>query len=838
MYIQFDIKTLFKKSNPLFIILYPLYVYVFCQMPLNMFLFSDFVDKSLLSNQNVEKFIEGTFNSKNESSILETASLMKESVFLSPTFVPTVANVIPGEMEIARPYELSLQINDNGKNELENSESFVALIDPKQNIFCNFETVMENKKNRLNNCHTNDNMPCVPIETNCVPSEILENTVSCPVLTKNGQDNVNGDIDKSESSSLEMCQKKNVNTEVCTVPRSFKIDKKQLNTATKNKINVINEQVLDVSKLYKCKSINPNLNNNILTPVSVGMVLPIVNKKHDTISSNKLCKINDVQDLITLSHASDKAQKETDVSHSEKICFMVEKDDFQHVNVNDDYTLVCSNTNLKKNNTNEITEMDIKNSLEHDVIKVNKKVYQNVKNSKQGNNYIKLFDGITLNGDNNLKEGDPHVFRVTAKDMNSMNNAEILDDNNCEATNLGKSINGNSERYGHFDLYFHASDKLFNNSKSTMHNRSINSSAPSEYASVNAKDAKMSRCMTDKNELSVNSENLCVTGHESSEKIKDMSRVLSLKNIEKESNKSKTGLRKSKLSIQGVEKPGGDFEDIKKNVKAEVNERLNIPQHKTYIKDQKQLMNELPESSLSGEKNKEMKKNKVLKTYKRDKKQTKICNSNFNVHVKPVDDLYEAIEIETPNINLDVVCKADEFCLCGDFGQLKYYDYDTSYEHIHFWKHKDVTSDHDLIFSIYKVETMHNYNDEAISVELINESPEELMNKICWNEIKGVDNDKHANDVYKNYNDHENKEIVQAFPVSVSSETGLSKNNLETSKINLPCDILKVVNTPDIDSCRTTGNDVEKNIVVSEYNNSLDNACLKSTVSIVKLFGI
>ncbi|KAI8427676.1 hypothetical protein MSG28_002140 [Choristoneura fumiferana] len=111
----------------------------------------------------------------------------------------------------------------------------------------------------------------------------------------------------------------------------------------------------------------------------------------------------------------------------------------------------------------------------------------------------------------------------------------------------------------------------------------------------------------------------------------------------------------TKLSIQGVEKPGGL------------------------------------------EKGKDRKCDKTIKTYERKRKYKSPVNVEWNT--VSFEMLTQKIDLST-NTSFDTY-KDTEFCLCEDFGRFIYYDEETMYEHIHFWNREHVDCTPDLVFSIY-----------------------------------------------------------------------------------------------------------------------------------------
>lgn len=157
---------------------------------------------------------------------------------------------------------------------------------------------------------------------------------------------------------------------------------------------------------------------------------------------------------------------------------------------------------------------------------------------------------------------------------------------------------------------------------------------------------------------------------------------------------SKSNMTKSKLCIQGVEKPGGNKGGIV-------------------------VANE----------------SKVLKTYTRQKKHNEPCTSkNIIEKSKPVlCNIGDISETELNVINISSSYKSQDYCLCYDFGRLDASAFDKSYEHIHFWLHEE-TVDLGSILSIYNDEEVIA-NDRTtlddVSLYEVIEADTKTSN-ICW----------------------------------------------------------------------------------------------------------
>ncbi|CAB3231188.1 unnamed protein product [Arctia plantaginis] len=176
---------------------------------------------------------------------------------------------------------------------------------------------------------------------------------------------------------------------------------------------------------------------------------------------------------------------------------------------------------------------------------------------------------------------------------------------------------------------------------------------------------------------------------------KDNKPIINKVEKKKSTINSKSNMIKSKLCIQGVEKPGGN-------------------------KGGKDISNKL----------------KVLKTYTRQKKHSEPCASkNLLDKSKPIlCNIGDISATELNTINISTSLKSQDFCLCYDFGRLDASTFDTSYEHIHFWLHDD-TVDLDSILSIYNDEEViindRTKLDEVKLCEVIEMNTK--TSNICWN---------------------------------------------------------------------------------------------------------
>lgn len=229
------------------------------------FIYCIFSDLAVNNSENCQQKIDETYdntnkpcNNESESSILETASLMKESVFLSPTFVSTIANVIPGEMEIAS-IQTECKKNENPIQEL--VENFPLPSSSEQEIINT--SVNTAQSDPLRNLHEHDKS-FVEMKDACE----YHNTPNTYDETNNvhGQEIQEFMNTESQNNSL----KPNENQEI-----------------RRNKINILNDEIIDITKVNKLLNFD---NNNVLTPVTVGMIIPPTKGYTNIFGSNEFMK--------------------------------------------------------------------------------------------------------------------------------------------------------------------------------------------------------------------------------------------------------------------------------------------------------------------------------------------------------------------------------------------------------------------------------------------------------------------------------------------------------------------------------------------------------------------
>ncbi|XP_028175874.1 uncharacterized protein LOC114364084 isoform X1 [Ostrinia furnacalis] len=574
---------------------------------------------------------------EHQSSILETASLMKECVFLSPTFVPTIANTIAGEVEIAKGS------NDNGPGNIESSSVPLSLETSSIDELESVNTVQNNLTNNIQ----------VAMCNNSEYSKI-------PIV---------GEYMATDNTYLSH----NVNTE----SEDIIVMPKENTQNMKKKINIVQVEVI---KPGKGSTVLKFDDNNVLTSVTVDTLIPISKEissyQLDACGNNQENKIGNICmefENYESNHNYVKNKDNTDFIQFSSIPTCSYQDNG------------CEATILQKKENNEI-ECKI-NSF--DIPTSTKFAAEKIECPERKPN-----DGL-----------DTEIISNTTKNSQ---------DNNSQDCSVLEKLN--------------LSPKVVDNHQDT---KIINKD---EYSFSIEKNNVNKPCISKENLYSVNRNNFGCN----KDTFNSKSNIVTCNNIQEIINDSE----KSKLCTQGVEKPGGqneqDLQHFQLNLDKDI---INTP--KADYGNENQAAIKEPEENQSHETTQETTHTvKSLKTY--------IRKNNIVKHILQVDcanrtnlskNISETLDSQINDVAVDAVCKSEVYCLCSDFGQLTHYDEDSFYEHIHFWRHKNVACDHDEIFSLYDDSEIANTSgDNEMPVENMNDIPEERSHAICWNEI--YDNDK------------------------------------------------------------------------------------------------
>ncbi|CAH1645031.1 unnamed protein product [Spodoptera littoralis] len=660
-----------------------------------------------------------------DTSILETATLMKKSVFLSPTFIPTIANGIPEEVKIA-------------------SKSFVPEIVSATNLVgtepVSSIEVLNVSNNTTDECLSGDNTDLhYDIPFNGVSTSLIGNEMEIEENMNVVLDDHPPEIANSGINSLVDNQSFEINNDIELTVNSTDTDPNQLSYNHSNKeisntskINIISEETIPLSKLRELKSLKLCDVKN-LTPITVQSIIE-AKTNHEISKSEEQINIP----ILTVPLQNKNTKPSLDLEEN------VESTPTETTinKIAENTPVVIEETKKHTNNKSETNES-----------RNNKKIRSNKNNSSIVKDDYNVSEIIKSD---NLSDGPSKFETVTKLVTTEIENENIFQ--NCngkthenEDSNLDRSVKPNIVKNKELDDVGtnniaqtviekkHGKEpQVMSKSKSTIKTDRKQSdtepndekSEPLELASI----LNATKKLADNNaEIKVEKVKeiaayLKKFSHIYTDKNKSKKAFLNVPNNKKTIN-SKTNTTESKLCIQGVEKPGGNKKD---------NEH-------------------------TGE-------CKVIKTYarqiipKKSNKSTPKLHENVK-HDVMVDQNVDAVNIVTSN-------KTQELCLCYDFGRLAYYDSDNSYEHIHFKNNNNANCELATIFSIYSDEPIVNRDGSDVDKE--DKTEENVDISICWNLFQ--------NEFCENIDDSEPEPLVHDCVVDECNDA--SSSDIQVSPVN------------------------------------------------------
>ncbi|XP_059059442.1 uncharacterized protein LOC131852733 [Achroia grisella] len=742
-------------------------------------------DTELPSNVNSKSY--KNINNPKETSILETAKLMKKSVFLSPSFQPTITNSIPGEMEIAK---ISNQPEINGNDVV--MKKYINNLDDKITDIIINKNASEELRPKSFEVHSKINQQ--------IDIQNFVSDKSMPKLLQNG----------TERSEIQNCHLNNTENSLQSVRENISIDNhpsvlddnntnmstlniSQSRKSTHNKVNIISQEIVVPSQFKEIKSLNCR-NANSLIPIPINSVISIKNncKNYDKLPldlpnykermSNALNKnvdllgieydnddkdfmseekeigvnsqLKDVKLLNTSNSNSLNLEIAPDFTGSnidlEKIDIPIHEQCINYVftgNVEIEYINdCCANLTSEEKDTvvttlNESPKVlyknkDIVNNI--DTVKYNyidavplsddiyinemeKPINVNISNTDYQMNDESVYDNklnickeetviANLTSELNLSNEMVVVQKCSKKLISNINRynkspSSLIGNhaNICTGNSSVLSIDSDSENMlinTNTNTKDKISIKIYNNIDGDK-NFSCNKCTEINHMCLNSKTCE-SQC-TEKNIADVNT---MVVVNSPMDKVEEIANYLSQYSqlIEKKklliqnqrhndvenilSTNVKSDLTMSKLCIQGVEKPGGQYQKFKslqsKNLKSYKKKVSRKEIHRETLPHYKNIFKEIIADNID-------------------------CDDNFK---------------ETSVSNL----LTQQFCLCCDFGRLVCYDL---YEHIHFWKHPNMNYNIDTVISIYSDDC--KFVDRDLILENLKDESSEFVQDICWN---------------------------------------------------------------------------------------------------------
>ncbi|KAF9414571.1 hypothetical protein HW555_007578 [Spodoptera exigua] len=492
------------------------------------------VNEKLPRTENINDGYHETISDRNcsqmlsDTSILETASLMKKSVFLSPTFVPTIANGIPEEIKITN------------KSFVPETVSATNLVVPETvNSIEVLDVSVDTTEECLNRYNTDLHYD---ISFNGVQTLHIENDMEIEENMNVVLDDHTTQIANSNINSLFVDQSLEINGETKVTKNSIVTDPNLVSYSHSDsekpksnppKINIISEETIPLSKLREIKSLKLcNVKN--LTPITV-------QSKIETKTNHDISKSADqANNSIITVPLQNKNTKTT----------LVIEDNVESIDK-------CS-PNLDSNQCTQTEE--IINKVAENIIGVFEETDKYTKNkslTKEPSNnkriYLeKEYSNIAKDDSNIIKSDKPPdsksnfetvtkiVTTVRDKNENIFQNCNGKTDEN-EDSNLDQTvetyIDENHKKIDKDNVGTNINAQTDTEQKHGKESKFIFESKSTEIA---AYLKKFSHIYTDKNKSK-----------------KAFSNVVN----KNKTIKLKTNTTESKLCIQGVEKPGGSKKD-------------------------------------------------------------------------------------------------------------------------------------------------------------------------------------------------------------------------------------------------------------------------------------
>ncbi|KAJ8729541.1 hypothetical protein PYW08_001122 [Mythimna loreyi] len=359
-----------------------------------------------------------------DTSILETASLMKKSVFLSPTFVSNTTNAIPGEVEISR------------KNITEDSVAVCTLLEPQDSVFEPSDSIEVTKVfrdsndnqegylkvNQYNNCvngekislpHINQEHPCPSLDGNEKPAVEI-NTTFDENLTGNilpsGSEVINDYSFKSDNN-VKLIPNSTDSDSIC---RSFNDETKKKPAPKSSKIDIISDETIPLSKLREMKRLKRrSLNGKNIKPVAVQSIAKISFEAENT----GLQSVMESNSTVPLKNTKILPSDSDEINSEENVVLS----NLKSMNNNEqiEATAVLSPTSLK--NT-EVTRIDIISNTTENVTLLGNE--ENVKDHM--NRTTSKYD---------LPDKDTEAFKED-KTEKAINDCDLYDQNKTSEDNI------------------------------------------------------------------------------------------------------------------------------------------------------------------------------------------------------------------------------------------------------------------------------------------------------------------------------------------------------------------------------------------------------------------
>lgn len=674
---------------------------------------------------------------------------MKKSVFLSPTFVSTSANLIPGEVEISskniieesvalidfvEPQDIEIDPTDSigvtkllsGTNNIQEEDSKVDQF----NITLNGEQTLQSNNYQEYPSQSLEQNTKQVVDLNMTFDEEMSEIKNGLEDDHSVESDKNVDLNSTSTDKESACVSFDDGTNAIFAPKA-------------SEINFISDDTIPLSKLKEIKILQ-SLNGKNLKPVTVQSIINTkINNENGEFGSQSIMESNSTMPENTQILDTDFEEVESGgTPNQNNLKCMVSNEQIEATvlsvvstkQVEQSRTDITSNVIKEDISENRMLSWEAtdKNSIDFNEGKTNKVMEDGALNERNEtskddgilansvivNGFDKKEEIVTIDVDKSVTICNDQINgRAEPAVDHNENHAFVESNHKCNKDNEEKKYplpqaTGIEEQ----SLVKENAKKILKNKKNshpknTLDNDSrVKKLTEHKSSSQNVEDNtlkqnELTRILNASKNVSSNMTDLKV------DKVKEIAAYLrkfshiytdkektktALRNgiIKKATINSKTNTTESKLCIQGVEKPGGNKVDREHSDDC-----------------------------------------KVLKTYARRNppKATKL--STHILHKKETCETVDKLDLDLDAVNITTTSETREFCLCTDFGRLAYYDCDSLYEHIHFWHGHTANCELDLIFAIYSDEGVVSNSDSGLEQEEKTEENIEAYN-VCWNLYK------------------------------------------------------------------------------------------------------
>ncbi|CAH0404718.1 unnamed protein product [Chilo suppressalis] len=755
--------------------------------------------KNKENNYDTENLPLNSFTSPilKETSILETANLMKNSVFLSPTFVPTLANVIAGEVEIANISKHSLQMVSNNELNIEHSHNLVDTYNIQEKI--NTDTGLVNCDERLLKSYHKQIQTAeehINIIKNLEESCIKTITAKSPSLsaTKKQLDiQVKQPIEITDIKNGINEMKKNISQQLTSTEDGLISSEKQVITDKETedcqKITLEDLQIKDIIYDLSIDEIagfeanfldTPNFDFNSEAISAEEKGLPPIPKDKINMSKSKVQIVS--EEIINCnkvrSYKLPSSFNETNfIPVTVGTIISTKKDDTNYLNNNqhksisifdDDQGIinsVCLHT-TSLNKDDEKTDFSCK-VTDYDIPKNNHNIISDDNFSEH--------DSMILNEHNQLQEHH--------KEANLNDCSEIHRDENGDSL----TFLDDSTLISNFELVLSDVNSTVNTQSTNNLGANGNDVAKCDNnvkSDIDKVPPQRHICNHTLTDIKVSDQSLNhISNVRKDNEVNGKKKFLPILTA-KTNNTNQTSNKRTKLKscVQGVEKPGG-------NGFVEVASFANI------------------------------------KTYQRVKRNnsTLLQQNVTEAHNEVTNNDIDTVSDE--NTILGFEDTTQDYCLCNDFGQYSHYDCQDVYAHIHFLGNNSVSIGPEIIYDIYNENIVGINHDTYEDLQDAKKIEEKEMVPICWKTIsKAIATNYDCKNLDLQANKKAEKIVVDNVPAifEILKEDDLNRQNgCSDSSLNINAkSVAGIVHNYDsvgnMESSENKKIELDKNEILSE----------------------